>query len=149
MFLANYSDGLTNLHLPQYIDFFKASGKLASFVAVHSTQSFHVVSVEDDGLVSEITPMSDSHVWINGGYFVFRKEIFDYLKEGEDLVFEPYDRLMALKQLIAYRYDGFWAAMDTFKDRQLLEDLVVSGQAPWELWKSPAGWPKPVPSIGQ
>lgn len=149
MFLANYSDGLTNLHLPGYVDFFQKSGKIASFVAVHSTQSFHVVSVEDDGMVSEITPMSDSHVWINGGYFVFRKEIFDYLKEGEDLVFEPYDRLMALKKLIAYRYDGFWAAMDTFKDRQLLEDLVVSGQAPWELWKSPEGRPKPATSIGQ
>ena len=149
VFLANYSDGLTDLHLPQYIDDFTSSGKIASFVAVHSTQSFHVVSVEDNGVVSGITPMSDSQVWINGGYFIFRKEIFEFLNEGEDLVFEPYERLMSSAQLIAYKYNGFWAAMDTFKDRQLLEDLSVSGHAPWELWKPPAGRPRPVKPAGQ
>jgi glucose-1-phosphate cytidylyltransferase len=142
VFLANYSDGLTDLHFPSYLDEFMTSGKVASFLAVHSTQSFHVVSLEEDGVVDSITPMSDSNVWINGGYFIFRNEIFDHLHEGEDLVYAPYERLMKMKQLVAHKYDGFWAAMDTFKDRQLLEDLSVSGQAPWEVWKPRLGEPK-------
>jgi glucose-1-phosphate cytidylyltransferase len=149
VFLVNYSDGLTDLHFPTYLENFLAGEKIASFLAVHSTQSFHVVSVGDDGIVDGITPMSDSNVWINGGYFIFRKEIFDYLRQGEDLVYEPYERLMASKNLFAYKYDGFWAAMDTFKDRQLLDDLSLSGQAPWEVWKPPPGESTPTLELSQ
>jgi glucose-1-phosphate cytidylyltransferase len=149
VFLVNYSDGLTDLNFPAYLDRFLAGDKVASFLAVHSTQSFHVVSIEDDGTVDGITPMSDSNVWINGGYFICRKEIFDYLQQGEDLVYEPYERLMTNKQLVAYKYEGFWAAMDTFKDRQLLDDLSVTGRAPWELWKLPPGESAPTSQVSQ
>jgi glucose-1-phosphate cytidylyltransferase len=136
VFLANYSDGLTDLHLPTYVDAFKARDKIASFVAVHSTQSFHVVSLADDGVVTKIAPLSDSDVWVNGGYFLFKNEIFDYLGEGEDLVFEPYHRLIEQQELFAYRHEGFWAAMDTFKDREILSQMYELDKAPWEVWKS-------------
>ena len=135
-FLANYSDGLTDLHLPDHIDAAKASGRVATFLAVHSTQSFHVATLEDDGAVRSIAPLSTSGMWINGGFFVLKREIFDHLQPGEDLVGEPFQRLIDLGQLGGYRYRGFWVAMDTFKDRTALESRFNSGDAPWLVWES-------------
>lgn len=134
MFLANYTDGLTDLCLPEYIDHFAESRKIASFLAVRPTQSFHVVSAADE-VVNGIQHAGDANLWINGGYFVFRKEIFKYMQPGEELVEEPFQRLIAGKQLIAPQYRGFWACMDTFKEKQQLDDLYARGEAPWEVWK--------------
>lgn len=139
MFLANYSDGLTDLPLDEHIIDFESSDAIASFVAVHTTQSFHVADVAASGQVNSIRPISDSGLWINGGFFVFRHEIFDYLNPGEDLVIEPFQRLIAIDKLRAYRYRGFWMAMDTFKDKQALETLYEQDAAPWQLWKSADG----------
>jgi glucose-1-phosphate cytidylyltransferase len=136
LFLANYSDGLTDLHLPDYIDSAKASGRIATFLAVHSTQSFHVASLDDDGGVTSIAPLSTSGMWINGGFFVLRREIFDYMERGEDLVAEPFDRLIENGQLGGYKYRGFWMAMDTFKDRTALETRYTEGDAPWLVWEA-------------
>ena len=72
-----------------------------------------------------------SDIWINGGYFIFRPEIFDYMREGEELVLEPFNRLIADDQLMAYRHESFWRSMDTLRDRQILEDLVEQGEMPW------------------
>ena len=134
VFLANYADGLTDLPLPALIEYFKASGKIACFVAVTPTASFHQVSLEADGVVREIAHIARSGSLINGGFFAFRREIFDYIKEGEDLVEEPFHRLISEKQLVAYPYDGFWACMDTFREKQHLEDLHAAGHAPWQVW---------------
>jgi len=136
VFLANYSDGLTDLDLPSYVDFFLAQDRTAAFVAVKSPQMFHVVDMEDDGSVSRIASIGDSEVWINGGFFVFRNEIFRYIREGEDLVTEPFQRLIAERQLLAYKYTGFWEAMDTFKDRQSLAKMDGSEAAPWKVWRT-------------
>lgn len=136
IFLANYADGLTDLPLSDVIDYFKASKKVACFVGVKPTASFHVASIEPDGVVSEIGHITKSGSRINGGYFVFRKEIFNYIKDGEELVEQPFHRLIAERQLIAYNYDGFWACMDTFKEKQQLDDLYTRGDAPWEIWRS-------------
>ena len=73
---------------------------------------------------------------INGGYFIFKKKIFDYIREKEELVVEPFQRLVEEKQLIGYTYDGFWASMDTFKDKQQLDSMCSAGIAPWEIWKT-------------
>lgn len=136
VFLANYSDGLTDLHLPQFIDQFCQQGKIASFLCVRPAQSFHVVTLKsEDGLVDGIQDMSRFGLWINGGYFLFRKEIFAYIREGEELVQEPFSRLIQEEELAAYQYEGFWACMDTFKDKQQLDDLYARGEAPWEVWK--------------
>lgn len=139
VFLANYSDGLTDLHLPTYLDHALGSGMVASFLAVHSTQSFHVADVGADGLVRSIAPLSSSGLWINGGFFVLRQEIFSYLRPGEDLVAQPFGRLIAEGRLGAYTYAGFWTAMDTFKDRQALEVRYQREDAPWEVWKAATG----------
>lgn len=133
-FLANYADGLTDLPLPALIEHFEASGKIACFVAVTPTASFHQVSLGPEGVVEEIAHIARSGSLINGGFFAFRREIFDYIKEGEDLVEEPFHRLIADKQLVAYPYEGFWACMDTFKEKQHLEDLHATGHAPWQVW---------------
>jgi glucose-1-phosphate cytidylyltransferase len=139
VFLANYSDGLTDLDLNGYVDTFLAQpDKVAAFLAVHSTQSFHVANVTEMGQVTSIDPLSESDLWINGGFFIFRNEIFRHLHQGEDLVFEPFQRLIAERKLWAHRYRGFWTAMDTFKDRQALEERYEAGIAPWEVWKQPS-----------
>lgn len=135
-FLANYSDGLTDMWLPDFLAEFEERGSIATFLAVHSNQSFHVTQIDDDSLVSSIHPLSESGMWINGGFFAFRREVFDYLNDGEDLVDEPFGRLIAERKLLAHRYEGFWMAMDTFKDKQALEALYDGDEAPWELWKT-------------
>jgi len=136
VFFANYSDGLTDLPLLDFIDYFNEQQKIACFLCVRPTQSFHVVSMKDNGTVSAIQHVTRSNMWINGGYFIFRKEIFKYINEGEELVQEPFSRLIEMEELMAYKYEGFWACMDTFKDKQQLDDLYAHGQAPWEVWKS-------------
>jgi glucose-1-phosphate cytidylyltransferase len=138
VFLANYSDGLTDLPLTRYLEHFHAQDRIASFVCVRPSHSFHAVSVGADGLVQDIRHVNDSGLWINGGFFALKREIFDHLKEGEELVEEPFQRLIALEQLAAYRYEGFWACMDTFKDKQAFDDMNARGDMPWALWKRKA-----------
>lgn len=135
VFLANYSDGLTDLVLPKAIEEFYYIDKIASFLSVRPSQTFHLISTHQNGLVTEIQDVNQANLRINGGYFIFKNQIFDYINEREELVCEPFQRLINRQQLFAYNYNGFWACMDTFKEKQQLEDLFSSGNAPWELWK--------------
>jgi len=137
-FLANYSDGLTDLALPEQLDHFHKQDKIASFLCVRPTLSYHMVSLQEDNgaLVSGIHPINNGSVRINGGFFIFKKDIFLYIGEKEDLVNGPFQKLIKEGQLIGYPYDGFWACMDTFKDKQELESLWGAGRAPWEVWKT-------------
>lgn len=134
MFLANYSDGLTDLPLDTMVSEFSASDKVASFLCATPSQSFHVVSLDEQRNVTGIDYVRNTGLMINAGYFVLRKSVFDYINFGEELVIEPFQRLMKEKRLLGYRHDGFWA-MDTFKEQQELTDLYNTGQAPWEVWK--------------
>ncbi len=134
-FLANYTDGLSDLHLPDMIEAFRKSNTTASFLSVKPSQSFHAVQTFDDGTVSTIAPVSKSGMLMNGGFFAFRKEIFDVLKEGDELVEEPFQRLIQKRQLSTYAYEGFWSCMDTFKEKQDLDDLYASGAPPWAVWE--------------
>ena len=145
VFLANYADDLTDFYLPAMIDHFVSSGKIAAFLRVQPPHSFHVVEMGDGHEVSGIQHVSRSGMYMNGGYFIFRKEIFNYLRDGEELVEEPFRRLITEGQLSAYRHDGFWVPMDTFKDKQLLDDMYSRGVAPWEVWKSSNGSDKRTP----
>lgn len=138
LFLANYTDGLTNLHLPALIEHFEKRDSVATFLSARPNLSFHIVSASKDGKVEKIQEMTHANLRINSGYFAFRKDIFRYIRDGEELVREPFQRLIQEKRLVAYEYDGFFQAMDTFKDRQSLESLLASGHAPWELWKVPS-----------
>ena len=134
MFLANYSDGLTDLPLNDQLDHFKGARKVASFLCVKPNLSLHFVTLGASGVVESIKDVHRSDIRVNGGYFVFRKEIFQYINDGEELLVEPFQRLLEQNQLVAFKHDGFWAAMDTFKDKQFLEDLYAGGKAPWQVW---------------
>ena len=134
MFLANYSDGLTDMNLDKMVGDFKATDKVASFVCSQPSQSFHVVTLDEKRSVKNIKYVRDANVIVNAGYFVLKKSIFDYMSFGEELVLEPFQRLIDKDLLLGFRHDGFWA-MDTFKEQQELTDLYNSGNAPWEVWK--------------
>ena len=131
VFLANYSDGLTDMRLPDMIDFFKNSGKIGCFIAVRAPFNFHLAEFAETGVVRRLRTNKESDAWINGGYFIFRKEIFDYIRDGEELVLEPFNRLIEAQELVAYKYEGFWRAMDTLRDNQVLEEMVEQGKMPW------------------
>jgi glucose-1-phosphate cytidylyltransferase len=134
VFLANYSDQLSNLPLPDQLKFFRANDALASFAAVQPSHSFHAVSFVDGGCVNRIQSVKQANLWINGGYMILRKEIFDYIEEGEELVEEPFGRLIERERLFAYRYDGFWASMDTFKDKIMFDRMQGMRDCPWQVW---------------
>jgi glucose-1-phosphate cytidylyltransferase len=137
VFLVNYSDGLTDLPLFNYIDYFHKKDKIACFLSVRPNHhSFHVVSIKNGGLVSQIKHVTNSGIWLNGGYFIFKKEIFKYIKDGEELIEEPFQRLMKLGQLNTYKYEGFWIGMDTFKEKQKLDNMYSQGKAPWQVWRN-------------
>jgi glucose-1-phosphate cytidylyltransferase len=151
MFLANYGDVLTDAPMNDLIDEFAETDCVAQFLAVSPQDSFHVVDVTGDGHVTGIQPVADLSMYINGGYFVLRQGIFDYLEEGDDLVMNGCVRAAADRKLRAVRYPGFWAPMDTLKERTALEQLYRSGVSPWALWRDepePGGRPMlPVPGV--
>ncbi len=138
-FMANYSDGVSDLHLPTYLDQCAAHGKTASFVTVRPPYTFHVVNTNAGGQVRSIIAASKADIRVNAGYFVFKKNIFDYMKEGEELVEQPFQRLIEAGQLSAYEHDGFFACMDTFKDKQTFDMRHAAGDTPWEVWKNNSG----------
>jgi glucose-1-phosphate cytidylyltransferase len=140
-FLANYSDCLTDLNLPEQLAHFHEQKKIASFLCVRPNLSYHMVTVDSGSKrsVTSINPINNGSILINGGYFIFNRRIFDKIGPGEELVIEPFNRLIEEGMLIGYQYDGFWAGMDTFKDKQQLESLHSSGAAPWEVWKTHQG----------
>jgi glucose-1-phosphate cytidylyltransferase len=133
MFLANYGDGLSNLNLPDMVDAFSRSGAVGSLLLVKPTASFDIVKIAPYETVAGILALTQSDIWINGGFFVFRKEIFRYIYPGEELVRQPFQRLIEKGALLAYKCPGFWQCMDTFKDKQSLEELN-QGTAPWKVW---------------
>ena len=86
--------------------------------------------------MKEIQHVAKSGIWINGGYFVFRREIFRYMQDGEELVYEPFRRLIKDGQLVAYRHEGFFMCMDTFKEKMTIDDMYARGETPWVVWKN-------------
>jgi glucose-1-phosphate cytidylyltransferase len=134
MFLANYSDGLTDLPFDRYMDFAREQDKVASFVSVRPTASFHNVEAERNGRVTSIQPASETS-WINCGYFALKQEIFDYMEDGDELVVEPFQRLIDKGELVTWQHEGFWECADTFKDKMLLDAMVERGETPWMVWK--------------
>jgi len=146
-FLANYADGLSDLPLPQQLAHFQRHDCPASFVCVRPQLSYHFIMARDDGPVTSVRDMEQTGLRINGGFFIFRSEIFNYLRNGDDLVMGAFQRLLAQGRLLAYRYEGFWQSMDTFKDKQLLDEMHARGDAPWEVWKSAARSAVPVPRL--
>lgn len=135
MFLANYADGLADVPLPRMISRVEESGAIAAFAGVAPAGSFHLVQAEPDGRVKRVCHVRDIGMRVNGGFFVFRHEIFDHLGPKEELVNQPFERLARKGKLLMVPHDGFWACMDTLKERQLLEDCFAHGNPPWAVWR--------------
>jgi glucose-1-phosphate cytidylyltransferase len=136
VFLATYGDTVTDVALPTLIEHHARSGTVASLLSARPNYTFNVVDA-DGARVTAFHDIADSGLWVNGGYFVFRRDVFDYLEAGEDLP-AMFQRLIAAGELVTYRHEGFWAPMDTLKDQQRLESLVESGGSVWQVWE-PAG----------
>ncbi|MDH3978270.1 MAG: sugar phosphate nucleotidyltransferase [Gammaproteobacteria bacterium] len=135
VFLANYADQLSDIDLSKYIDSFMATDAIAGFVTVKPSQSFHTVEMDSDNQITGINDISNANIWINGGYLILRQEIFDYINEGEELVEEPFQRLIQDGLLFGYKHEGFWKAMDTFKDKITYERMDGQGDRPWAIWE--------------
>jgi glucose-1-phosphate cytidylyltransferase len=131
MFLANYSDGLSDVDLNEMLVKFKKSGKVACFLVVRPPLTYHLVDMDKRGQVRQFRSSAVSEMWINGGYFLMTPKIFEYMEPGEELVLEPFQRLIEADQLLAFKHEGFWRSMDTLRDRQTLEDLIEKGYMPW------------------
>ena len=135
LFLANYADVLTDVRMDELVADFRGRGQVAGFLSVRPRYTFHVVDSVDGGRVSGIRNVDESDLWINGGHFILRPTIFDYMEAGDELVERPFERLIEARQLMTYRHEGFWAPMDTLKDMQTLEELYQGGEPPWALWR--------------
>jgi glucose-1-phosphate cytidylyltransferase len=136
-FMCNYADCLTDAPLDAMVSQLQASKKLMSFIAVKPSTSFHVVQYNEDNTLKGVRLAQEMGLYINGGYWVMHRDAFDYMNYGEEIVDQPMQRLLAADKLQAYRYDGFWACMDTFKEKMMLDDMVARGRAPWQLWQKP------------
>lgn len=137
-FLANYADGLADIPLEQVIALGRERNAVASFASVRSLHSFHATRCDEDGHVVHMGPLRDDSFMINGGFFWLRKEIFDYIEEGDELVEQPFARLMAERKLVTFRHTSFWQAMDTLKDKIAFDRMEARGECPWAVWRKPA-----------
>ncbi len=138
VFLANYGDGLSDVPLPDMLETFRRSKAVASLLLVQPTASFDIVNVGPGAVVTDICSLDRADIWINGGFFAFTHEIFRHIQPGDELVRQPFQRLIQKQALLAYKYTGFWQCMDTFKDKQRLDELN-QGTAPWKVWSQAAG----------
>jgi glucose-1-phosphate cytidylyltransferase len=138
LFLANYGDTLTDADLPAMIARAREEQATASFLAVHPNYSFHVVSMGEDGRVRAMRDVIGSDIWINGGYFILRREFLDQLRPARTS-WRAAAELLSAGRVLAQQHEGFWAPMDTLKDQQWLETLHENGTAPWQVWDPDRG----------
>ena len=114
----------------------RASDAAAAFLSVRPAHSFHVVLSEEDGAVASLKSADQAGLWINGGFFVLRNEIFEYMRQGEELVEEPFLRLVEERRLFTRRHEGFWKSMDTYKDKVEFDTMLAAGDTPWMVWQN-------------
>lgn len=133
-FCVTYADGVADLSIGDLLTFHDAHGQMATVTAVRPALPFGVMEISDDGRVGSFTEKPPSEHWINGGFFCFGSGVFDLLESSSVLEREPLERLAADGELRAYRHEGFWACMDTYKDAAVLNDLWESGSPPWRTW---------------
>ena len=135
VFMVNYTDGLSDVNLNAYLDYFNKHDKVASLLSVKAPLGFHQVISNKNGIVERIKDgLGHYDLRINAGFFIFKNEFFNYIKEGEELVDEPFARLIREGQLISYVYNGFWKNIDNYKDKMEIDDMYVKNNAPWIIW---------------
>lgn len=136
-FMLTYGDGVCDLNIRQLYEYHKEKCKIATITAIQPGSRFGNMRIEEDNIIEEFAEKSRSDGgWINGGYMVLEPKVIDYIA-GDETTFEkePLERLAREKNLVAYKYDGFWQCMDTLRDKNYLEDLLAENRAPWKVWK--------------
>lgn len=134
-FMLTYGDGVSNVNIPELVAFHKSHGKLATLTAVCSPARFGSLYTEGDKISEFNEKPQFGEGCINGGFFVLEPAVFKYLDDDQTVWEEkPLSQLATDGQLMAYQHNGFWQSMDTLKEKQLLESLWESGDAPWKIW---------------
>ncbi len=136
-FMLTYGDGLSNINIPDLLNFHKTHGKIITLTSVQTSGRFGMLHIEKDNNVSSFQEkIAGDGGWINAGFFVCNPEIFDYLQEGKNSVFEekPLSSLAKDGEMAAYKHTGFWQCMDTLRDKNRLLNLWHKDQAPWKIW---------------
>lgn len=134
-FMATYGDGVGNVDISALVAFHQAHGKLATVTAVRPPSRFGGLNLSGDRVQEFSEKPQTGEGWINGGFFVFERGVFDYLGDDRTILErEPLERLAEAGQLMAFRHPGFWQPMDTLREKQLLESLWAEGRAPWKVW---------------
>jgi len=135
-FCMTYGDGVSDVDLNELISFHKKNKTLATLTAIHPPERFGVLELSGDHVKEFHEKHRGETSWINGGFFVFEKQIFDYIKNGDSTTLEraPFETLAKEKKLVAFKHEGFWHPMDTLRDKNHLEGLWASNKAPWKKW---------------
>jgi glucose-1-phosphate cytidylyltransferase len=134
-FMCTYGDGLSNVNITELVNFHNNNSKIATLTAVKPQGRFGVLEIEQESnLISSFIEKPAGDTWINGGFFVFKSSVFDYIKQNDILEQQPLETLSSSKQLVAYRHNGFWQPMDTYREYALLNQLWDEGKAPWKVW---------------
>ncbi len=135
-FMVTYGDGVADIDLGKLLAFHRSHGRLATVTTIRPLSRFGVLDIDGKGMVRKFAEKPAEDAWASAGYFVFQRQVFDYLQGGESCVMErePMERLVADGQLAAYRHDGFFFAMDTYREYEALNKMWDSGQAPWKTW---------------
>lgn len=136
-FMVTYGDGVSDVDLEKLIEFHRAHGKLATVTTHRPLSRFGIMDLYPDGKVQEFAEKPQIDGWASAGFFVFEPQVFDYLWPEPDCVMErePLERLAKDGQLMAYRHEGFFFAMDTYREYVQLNDLWSRGNAPWKVWE--------------
>ena len=135
-FCVTYGDGVSDVNINDLILFHKEKKSLATLTAIHPPERFGVLELSGNNVIEFHEKHQGESSWINGGFFVFEKEIFDYIKDGDSTTLErtPFETLAKEKKLTAFKHEGFWHPMDTLRDKKHLENLWTSNKAPWKKW---------------
>jgi len=132
-FLCTYGDGLGNVDIDALIRFHKSHGKIATLTSVKPPTRFGVIDISSDGSIKSFKEKPQTDSWVNAGFFVFEPDIFDYLNEDCVLEHGPLEKLAEDGQLMAFKHEGFWQPMDTYRDKLELESLWNAGNPPWTV----------------
>jgi glucose-1-phosphate cytidylyltransferase len=134
-FLVTYGDGVSDVNLRALLDYHRSHQRTATLTSVQPLSQFGILDIDEQGCIQHFREKPRMNVWVNGGFFVFNRSIFEYLGPNDVLEGEPFERMAAQRQIMAYQHRGFWACMDTYKDTLTLNELWSTDRAGWKLWQ--------------
>tara|TARA_Y100000310_G_scaffold228121_1_gene230402 strand:- start:4468 stop:5181 length:714 start_codon:yes stop_codon:yes gene_type:complete len=134
-FLATYGDGVSDINISQLIDYHRKYNKTATVTCIRPRSNFGILKINDNNIITTFEEKPFIDQWINGGFFVLNKKIFGYLDENSILETETVKKLISDGEITAYKYDGFWECMDTYKDTRVLNKIYACGNAKWMVWE--------------